>query len=177
MTLKQPFPGTSRRQAGFTYLAVLALVALLGAVVGVTADVWHTTMQREKERQLLFVGQQFRKAIERYYLNSPPGQWLYPATLEDMIQDPRYPDIRRYLRRIWIDPVTGKADWDLLHDQNGGIVGLHSHSDAQPIKIGNFNPEQAQFEGAKHYSDWIFLAQPGGRSPTVVAADAGIKQN
>lgn len=148
------------RQTGFTYLALLALVAMLSAVAGATMEVWHTAMQRENERQLLFVGQQFRMAITRYYFGSPGGQRHYPASLDDLIKDPRFPDTRRYLRRIWPDPITNQDDWELVRGPDGGIVGIHSPSQTKPIKVAGFTTEEGAFDGAEHYADWVFSAMP-----------------
>lgn len=166
----------SRRcQGGFTYLGVLALVAILSAVSAATAEVWHTVMQREKEKQLLFIGEQYAQAITRYYRSSAGGVGRYPASLDDLLKDPRYPDTRRYLRRIWVDPMTGQDDWVFVRGQDGGIMGVHSQSEAHPIKIGNFGPDEQGFEGAESYADWVFMAQTGrtGR----MAATAGDAPN
>ena len=51
------------RQRGFTYLAVLFAVAILGAVLGASAVVWHAQAQRDKEQELLFIGHAYRQAI------------------------------------------------------------------------------------------------------------------
>jgi type II secretory pathway pseudopilin PulG len=168
-------PFAARFQTGFTYLAVLALVAMLGAVAGVTAEVWHTVMQREKERQLLFVGQQFRLAIERYYQAGVGGNRHYPASLDDLIKDPRFPDTRRYLRRIWIDPITVKDDWGLVRGSDGGIVGVYSPSQEKPIKVANFTQEEGAFDGLEHYSEWVFSALPASQGGAATA-DQGAAQ-
>lgn len=161
------------RQAGFTYLGVLALVAIMGAALGATAEVWHIAQQREKERQLLFAGQQFRLAIERYYLNSPGKDRRYPNSLDDLLKDPRHPDTRRYLRRIWRDPFTGEAEWGLVRGRDGGIVGVHSLSGTAPLKRANFGPGEAGFEAAASYADWVFMsgARPAGRTAPAPEAD------
>lgn len=163
------------RQSGFTYLAVLALVVLMSAVAGATAEVWHTAMRREDERQLLFVGQQFRMAIARYYLAGVGGNRHYPASLDDLIKDPRFPDTRRYLRRIWVDPITGKDDWGLVRGPDGGIVGVYSPSREKPIKVANFTQEEGAFDSLEHYSDWVFSALPTGSGGSVTT-DQGAAQ-
>ncbi len=60
---------TRRRDGGFTYLALLLVIVVMGVVMGATAEIWHTAVQREKERELLFVGNQFRNAIRSYYMD------------------------------------------------------------------------------------------------------------
>ena len=143
-------------EAGFTYLALLLMIAVLGAVLGAGAEVWHTAVQREKEQELLFVGDQFRSAIRSYYMD----QSHYPHALEDLLKDPQQAATRRYLRKIYRDPMTGKSEWGTELRPDGGIVGVHSLSGAQPIKVAGFNAADSSFEGADKYSKWLFLYLP-----------------
>lgn len=143
------------RAMGFTYIGVLALVVIMGAVLGAVAEVWHTALQREKERELLFVGNQFRQAIGLYYRAGKK----YPTRLEDLLKDPRQPTTQRYLRKIYRDPITGKAEWGLVIGAQGEIIGVHSLSEDHPIKVSGFSAADRDFNGAKKYSDWIFSYQ------------------
>jgi type II secretory pathway pseudopilin PulG len=144
----------SARQGGFTYLAVLIGVLIVGAMLGAAADVWHTTRLRERERELLSIGQEFRVAIDRYYRASPGGQRHHPA---DLLLDPRYPDKpRRYLRRIYRDPITLGTEWGEVRDAAHEIVGVYSLSDATPMKQAGFRWVDRAFESKERYSDWVF---------------------
>jgi hypothetical protein len=117
-------------------------------------EVWHTSAAREKEAELLFVGHQYRKAIERYYLTGPQRQ--YPRELAHLLKDPRRPDTQRYLRKLYSDPVTGQP-FALVKAPDGGILGVHSTSEDKPFKSGGFKVRDAAFEGAGKYSDWKFV--------------------
>jgi type II secretory pathway pseudopilin PulG len=152
-------------QQGFTYLALLFIVAILAGGLALTGEVWHTSAMREKEAELLFVGNQYRKAIQRYYLSGPQRQ--YPRSLEDLIKDPRLPSTVRHLRRLQPDPITGK-EWALVKAPDGGILGVHSVSEETPFKTANFKLRDRSFDGAQKYSDWKFLFQPAapaGKAP------------
>jgi type II secretory pathway pseudopilin PulG len=160
-------PSRSRAPAGrgFTYLTVLFIVAILSGGLGLLGEVWHTAAVREKEAELLFIGNQYRRAIERYYL-SGPGQ--YPRTLNDLLKDPRKPVTERYLRRIYPDPITGSNEWGLIRAPDGGIVGVHSLSENRPLRSANFRGRDAGFETAIKYSEWQFVvtpAAPAARKP------------
>ena len=75
----------------------------LGHVVNgdvLTGTVSYTLQLREKERDLLFVGDQFRRAIGEYYEKAPGGVKVYPKKLEDLLRDNRYPGVQRWLRKI-----------------------------------------------------------------------------
>jgi type II secretory pathway pseudopilin PulG len=144
----------SAREAGFTYLTALFAVAILGGGLALAGEVWETSTKREREAELLFVGGQYREAIERYFLSGPQRQ--YPRGLEELLEDPRRPGTERYLRKFYPDPVTGKP-FELVNAPDGGIVGVHSTSEAAPLKVAGFRKRNAAFEGAAKYSDWKFV--------------------
>ena len=151
-----------RRAKGFTYLAVLFAVAILSGGLALAGEMWETSAQREREAELLFVGNQYRMAIQRYFLSGPQRQ--YPRSLEDLLKDPRRPGTERYLRRLYPDPITGK-EWVLVKAPDGGILGVHSASDAKPFKLAGFKARDATFEGTQKYSDWKFIVQPAAATP------------
>ena len=59
----RPIPARRPRHAGFTYVGLLIAVAVLGVGLAAVGQVWSTAAAREKERELLFVGNQYRAAI------------------------------------------------------------------------------------------------------------------
>lgn len=148
------------KQSGFTYLAILFAIAIAGVALAATGINWSQSARREKERQLLFVGNQFRQAIALYYEKSPGGVKRYPRSLDDLLKDDRQIVTTRYLRNIYIDPITNKADWGIEVAPDGGMMGVHSLSDAAPLKTANFDYANQAFEGATKYSDWIFDYTP-----------------
>lgn len=156
-------------QRGFTYIGVLFAVTLLGVALAAAGTLWSTAAQREREAELLFVGDQFRRAIGSYYEGSP-GAKRYPTRLEDLVEDRRLPRVRRHLRRIYADPMTGEPDWELVRLPDGGIVGVRSCATARPLKTGNFAQRDAGFAGAASYRDWVFAYLPAGGS---AAAEPG----
>ena len=162
-------------QAGFTYMAVLVLVMIMGIMMSVSAQVWSTVMQREREQELLFRGTQIRDAIERW--NNPlPGQ--PPAmrlnSLKDLLKDPRTAGTIRYLRRIYKDPITGKDFAVSPPDPIRGIIGVASTSKKEPMKQDNFPDIYKDFTGKKHYSDWQFVCRPAGLTGAVTGGVSGL---
>lgn len=142
---------------GFTYLTILFVLAILTGGLALLGEVWHTASRREKEVELLFVGNQYRRAIERYYLG---GMQQYPRNLDDLLKDPRRPTTERYLRRRYSDPVTGTAEWGIVKAPDGGIMGVYSLSQGQPLKTANFRLQDTGFENTGKYSDWKFIYVP-----------------
>jgi type II secretory pathway pseudopilin PulG len=162
----------SARQQGFSYLGLLFVIALMGATMALTGVVWHAAQKREKERQLLFVGNQYRQAIAAYYNRSPGSVKQYPNTLSDLLKDPRQLVPTRYLRRIYPDPVTGKAEWGLVKTRDNRIMGVFSLSEDEPVKRGGFAGADKEFEGKMRYAEWRFTYNVPQASPQSVAAPA-----
>lgn len=153
-------PQSNHTQNGFTYLVVLMLVAMITLAVASVTEVWHTKVQREKERELLFVGKEFRTAIGRYYEQSPGSVKRYPPTMDDLLKDSRQLATQRYLRKVYVDPITLKAGWGMVLAPNGGIMGVYSLSDKAPVKVANFPKGDEAFEGKQHYFEWQFVYLP-----------------
>jgi len=149
-----------RSQRGVGYVGLLLLVALLAIFAGAAADVYLQARQRSRENELLWIGEQFRRAIRSYHDAGPGGSKVYPQRLEDLLRDPRFPGVRRHLRRIYPDPMTGRPDWEPILAPQGGIVGVRSRSLERPLKQDGFRPRDAGFEGATRYSDWEFSVLP-----------------
>ena len=146
------------KQTGFTYIALLIGVAIIGATLAAVAQVAQTMVQRDREQELLFIGNQFRQAINRYYASNR----RYPQQLEDLVLDDRNAGIKRYLRKIYFDPMTGHADWGLVKATNEQIVGVYSLSESAPLKKAGFRLTEAGLEDKDKYSEWIFMAAVRG---------------
>ena len=142
------------RQRGFTYLGLLFAVMVIGLMLTVASRVWRTTVQRERETELLWVGHAYRMAISAYFASGH----RYPATLHDLVIDERFPVPNHYLRQLYPDPMTGHADWTLIMtpDQTG-IQGVVSSSQATPIKRDGFLLVDASFKDKDCYCQWKFI--------------------
>jgi type II secretory pathway pseudopilin PulG len=149
--------GDRETAAGFTYIGVLVLVAILGIGLAAAGVVFHQQVQREKEKALLYAGDRIRLAIGQYYEKSPGGDKHFPHALEDLLLDQRYPALQRYLRRVYPDPMTASKEWELVPAPDGGIIGVHSSSKEKPLKTGNFPAGDEDFRNAKSYADWKFV--------------------
>ncbi len=154
---RETFCAGRSREAGFTYLGVMFLVALLALTASMASVVWSTEQRRENERQLVFAGLQFQSAIEHYRQNSKEGDRPYPRRLEDLLRDARALTIVRHLRQIFPDPITGSARWGLIRLPDGGIVGVYSLSEREPLQRAALL-RGLSFPNAKTYRDWRFVA-------------------
>lgn len=138
----------------------MLLLTIIAMGIGLTAvsEIWVTSMKREREQELLFIGNQFRRAITQYYSQTPAGSTQrFPSRLEDLLKDPRVPGTKRYLRKLFSDPITGENKWGVIRSPQGGIAGIYSLSLDQPVKQANFKLEDRSFESMRSYKDWIFI--------------------
>lgn len=149
-----------RDESGFTYLGLLFAIVIIGISLAVTGEVWSTASKREKEYELIFRGNEIRKAIGRYYEQSP-GAKTYPRNIEDLIKDSRYPVAKRHLRRFYTDPFTGKQDWDFIKTADNAIAGVKSKSEGEALRRANFEQELAAFKDKTKYNEWEFIYVPG----------------
>ena len=158
------------RQHGFTYLAILFMIAIMGAILAATATVWHTLAQRDKEQELLYVGHAFRNAIGLYYERTPGTAKQFPKKLDDLLEDKRQTQLARYLRKHYIDPMTLSKKWGLVPGPDGTIMGVYSLSEAVPVKTGNFEKADKDFDGKASYQDWKFVYTPQQPAPVPTPA-------
>jgi type II secretory pathway pseudopilin PulG len=161
------------KQAGFVYIGLLIGLAIVGVGLGAISEVWHQSQQREREEELLFIGGQFRQAITKYYLESPPAQRRFPMQINDLLEDLRRPaDPHHQLRKIYLDPMTGKADWGEIRLASGQLVGVYSLSALAPLKSANFELKNKGLSEVSHYSDWTFRSELPAANP-VLATNGG----
>jgi len=142
-----------RNASGFTYVALLAAIVIIGISMGAAGKYWSFVMQRDKEEELLFRGEQYRLAIERYY-RALPGRNAYPPSIEELLKDSRTPAGKRHLRQAYKDPITGE-DFEIIRDQTKGnrITGVLSTSDKEPLKKTGFPDQYPDFENKTAYKD------------------------
>ena len=146
---------------------MLFVVVAFGLGLASVALVWRTAVQRDREAELLFVGKQYRQAIASYYAS---GQSEFPARLDDLLLDPRFPDVRRHLRRLYRDPMTGATEWGLVK-VGERIIGVYSLGAGTPLReVPTGSPDDPPIGGTS-YADWKFVVDPKTQTQAAVAPD------
>jgi len=152
------FSRRSSSGGGFTYVGVLVIVAIMAIVAAGAVQVGAVAQRRQAEDELLAIGLEFKAAVRGYFEATPVGTPSNaPMRLEDLLRDPRYPNVKRHLRKIYNDPLTGKADWGIVRSAEGGILGVYSKAEGVPIRQDNFPDEFFHFRGKKTYRGWVFV--------------------
>jgi type II secretory pathway pseudopilin PulG len=146
------------QQQGFTYMSALLLILMMGTALAAVGQVWSTVGKREREQQLIWVGTQYAQALRSYY-RSGTGVAQYPESLDELLEDHRFPSIQRHLRRLYPDPMTGSTTWGLTRSIDNRITGVYSLSTQTPLKVANFPTQWQEFENMTSYADWRFVAE------------------
>jgi type II secretory pathway pseudopilin PulG len=126
------------RERGFTYVWVLLAVALTSAALASVAEQASLSAERQRTVHALWVREQYRSAIDSYAAVGEGTGRRGPERLEQLLRDERGGVVRRHLRMMYPDPVTGRSDWILVRGEDGSIVVVKSRID------------QASESGARH---------------------------
>jgi len=150
-----------RRQAGMTLLELIISCSILLILASAALPIARYTILHKKEKQLRYNLQVIRDAIDRFndaansqQIRTEPSTQNYPPDLETLVKGVTIGNTGdktiRFLRKIPIDPMTGKADWglrgvgdeyDSTHWGGKNVFDVYSNSSAIAI------------DGTR-YSDW-----------------------
>jgi len=100
-------PDRPNPEAGYMLLAVVVMVALVLIALAVAAPVVARDLRRDKEVESEHRAQQYVRAIQLFYRKNKS----YPPSIKALGNTNNI----RYLRQEYVDPLTGKADWRLIH--------------------------------------------------------------
>lgn len=156
-------------ERGVTYLMLMFAIVLIGIATTAAAKQWKTTVQREREIDLLAKGIEIQNALALYSAAKKAGRVMpgevYPQTLADLTRLPK-----PFLRKVYLDPME-HGEWEYLRAPTGGIMGVRSTSYAKPFRQRNFPLAVRHFEGRPTYRDWVFQ-HPSPSSPPMVQPQA-----
>lgn len=146
-----------RGNRGFVYVWVLVLIATLAVGLAAAGPLWSHEAKREREDELLRVGQLYAEAIARYYRSSPGSVKRYPPSLEALLLDSRFVGTVRHLRTLYADPVADGAPWGLVRATDGGIRGVYSQSTQSPLRTVAVDLGVTVLASATQYAEWQFV--------------------
>ena len=146
------------REAGLTLVELIVTVAILAILATAAVPLARFRVQREKERELRYDLWQMRDAIDKYKDAADKHAFQikldsqgYPPDLDTLVKgvDAQGKKLR-FLRRIPVDPMTGKAEWTLRSMQD------EPNSDSwggQNVFDVASKSQATAMDGTK-YSDW-----------------------
>lgn len=166
-------PTGKQHQHGSVFMGMLVTVAVVAVMLMEVGTLWSSVLQRERELELLARGSEIREAIGLYYREGN----TFPKSLEDLVLDRRQPTVKRYLRRVYADPLTGTAEWGVVEGPGKTIMGVFSKAKGTPFKQGNFSVMNQSFTGQGSYQGWVFLYGSVQSNPSTRIAPMGDQLN
>ncbi|WP_427911936.1 type II secretion system protein [Ramlibacter sp. MMS24-I3-19] len=146
-------------QRGLVLLAMLIGLSIWAVVLMKTSQMWSTIAERQREAELLVVGDEYVKAIQRFYFAPASGGRRLPTSIAELLRDDRFPQPVRHLREAYPDPMQPDADWGLVRI-GSGIAGVYSTSRRVPLKKAGFDRLHEGFSTARTVHDWQFVFRP-----------------
>ena len=120
-----PFAGRAG-ETGYLLFGVLILLFLFTLALSIAAPLVAKDIQRDKEEEAVQRGKQYKRAIRMYYKKYN----AYPTTMAQLESTNNL----RFLRKRYLDPMTGKDDWRLIHvgEAKVPVMGFFG----QPLQAG-----------------------------------------
>ncbi len=105
----------AKASAGYAMAALLVAMAVMAIVLSAAMPTWSQMIQRDKEAELVFRGEQYARAINQYQRKFANAS---PASLDVLIE-------QRMLRKKFRDPLSPNKDgeFQMLYLQNQSTMG------------------------------------------------------
>ena len=116
---------------GFTIIELIIVIAIISTLAVVAIPMVETSVKREREIILKRSLRELRTAIDEYHdfviknkIQHDEETYGFPEELEILVKGIEYRDsknkakIRKFLRRIPADPMTGSIEWGLRSYQD-----------------------------------------------------------
>lgn len=139
------------RQRGFALAALLVAIAILSVMMLVALPAWRHQMQREKEAELIFRGEQYARAIGLYQRKIAG---TFPPSLDALVDG-------KYLRRKYKDPITGDDFVPIYANSAAGLAAMRQGAEGGG-RAGA--PESAGPDGQRRITA-TFQSPRGGVQP------------
>src|SRR5579872_6562728 len=126
-----------RSESGFALLLVFLMAAIVAITLYMEIPRVAFQAQRNKEQLLMERGEQYKIAIRRFIQAN--NRW--PANLDEL----ESLNNRRFLRRRYKDPMTGKDEWRLIHINNGVLTDSKNNKQKDQKEASTPNTFVAEF--------------------------------
>jgi len=140
---------TRKGQRGYILAILLGAMAVTGILLGKAMPSVITEVQRENEEELIFRGEAIANAMRAY--RKKTGQ--FPTSLDVLVKTKP-----RLLRKLYADPMTNKADWEMVMAVQPGASGDTTNLPIAAIRSRCTRDSFRSYHGKTIYSDWVFSA-------------------
>jgi type II secretory pathway pseudopilin PulG len=109
MNMRYMKSGRARsKESGYVLLALLLTMTLMLIALSVEAPRIAQQIKRDKEEEMIHRGKDYATAVKRF-VHKNGGR--YPASVEQLENTNHI----RFLRKKYVDPMTGESDWKMVH--------------------------------------------------------------
>jgi len=117
---------SARKSRGFTLIELIVATVILVILTGMAIPMARVTIKRQRERELRAALWEMRDAIDRYKDAADRGAFQikvgsqgYPPDLDTLVKGIDVNGKKlKFLRRIPVDPMTGKTEWGMRSMQD-----------------------------------------------------------
>src|SRR5258707_4694898 len=96
------------QESGYVLLAVMLVLTLMLIALSVEAPRIAQQIKRDKEEEMIHRGKDYATAVKRF-VHKNGGR--YPVSVEQLENTNHI----RFLRKKYVDPMTGDSDWKMVH--------------------------------------------------------------
>ena len=119
-----------RSEAGYTLVALLALMTVVALFAMAVAPSVQQQAQREREQEAIFRGEQVAEAIRLYYRSQAPlrsgGTQALPTSMDQLLQGIPLPGGSKNLQILRAsaarDPLTIEGEWRFILPQTNALI-------------------------------------------------------
>jgi general secretion pathway protein G len=148
----------SAAESGLTLVELIVTVAILAILASAAVPVTRFEVKRAKERELHYDLWQMRDAIDKYKDAADKGAFItkvdsqnYPPDLQTLVDGVDVQGKKlKFLRRIPVDPMTGKSEWGLRSMQDDATSDSWGGQNVFDVYTKS---EGTGLDGTK-YKDW-----------------------
>lgn len=161
---------SARSQSGFTLFELIITLLIISILAVGAVPIARNVNRRDKEIELKRTLRDIRRAIDMYHRDCQEGKLYaaetnklksscYPESLEKLVEGVQKGnmgitptgEMLRYLRRIPVDPMTGRADWGKRSVQDDPTSS--GWGEENVYDVYSLHPGRA-LDGKTYYKDW-----------------------
>ncbi|MCM3874713.1 MAG: hypothetical protein ND895_28805 [Pyrinomonadaceae bacterium] len=154
---RRDFARSGSAEAGYTLVALLALMTLMALFATAAAPRIHQQVQREREKESIFRGEQVADALRDYYIyralsGRGPGEQSLPTSVDELLEGVPITGgskKRQILRASAArDPLSASGEWRLIRPRSQNLIDFQR---SVMVYAGNLlpqptNPQMAQLQ-------------------------------